>query len=81
MTRALRQSEGERSDQGWRGQERRQFAAWLRTGRLTERALGDGERSAEFKFNPWHDPEDGRFTWANRGRFFGGGGTPAARRP
>lgn len=74
MARELRQSERERSDQGWRGQERRQFAAWLRTGRLTERAPGDGERSAEFrfnpqfkfipgfKFNPWHDPEDGRFT-------------------
>ncbi len=93
MTRALRPSEGEQSDQGWRGQERRQFAAWLRTGRLTERALGDGERCAEFrfnpefkfipgfKFNPWHDPEDGRFTWANSGRFFGGGGTPKPAAP
>ena len=48
--------------------QRREFAYWLRTGRL-----GNGDTSPEFKFNPWHDPADGRFTWANSGRFYGQG--------
>lgn len=44
------------------------FKYYLRTGR----------RSAELdlletKFNPWHDPEDGRFTFAGQGRRSGGG--------
>ena len=65
-------------------QERRQFAAWLRTGRLSDGrlgpdGLGQGPRSAEFKFNPWHDPADGRFTWANSGRFWGAGSAAPAR--
>jgi hypothetical protein len=27
----------------------------------------------ETKFNPWHDPEDGRFTFAGQGRYFSSG--------
>jgi len=27
--------------------------------------------TVEVKFNPWHDPEDGQFTFANSGRYFG----------
>lgn len=42
--------------------------------------------SVERKFNPWHDPEDGRFTFAGQGRYFGRGGSrdnasPLAARP
>lgn len=53
---------------------RRAFSMWLRTGRLPGwLKLG----RAEFKFNPWHDPDDGRFTFAGSGRYFapGSGGT------
>lgn len=49
--------------------ERRQaFSIWLRTGRLPRVKGADG---IEIKFNPWHDPENGRFTFANTGRYFG----------
>jgi hypothetical protein len=37
---------------------RRLFATWLRTGTLPA-GRDDG---VELKFNPWHDPRDGRFT-------------------
>ena len=47
---------------------RRAFSAWLRTGRLPLQSASD----VEVKFNPWHDPDDGRFTFANSGRYFGG---------
>lgn len=63
------------------------FERWLRTGFVP---VDDGER----KFNPWHDPEDGRFTFAQQGRFYGPGSgssdtrmigppaaQPTARRP
>jgi LysM repeat protein len=30
------------------------------------------------KFNPWHDEENGRFTFAGQGRYFGGGGRGAS---
>ena len=37
---------------------RRLFSIWIRTGRIpTHRDDG-----VELKFNPWHDPRDGRFT-------------------
>ena len=46
----------------------RAFAVWIRTGRwLQPEAFGDPAR----KFNPNHDPVDGRFTW---GSLFGVGG-------
>lgn len=68
---------------------RRAFSAWLRTGLLPAVRDADG---TELKFNPWHDPEDGRFTFAGTGRYygrgagqFGGGGAtgswPPASRP
>jgi len=41
---------------------------WLRTGRLPALRNVDG---IEIKFNPWHDPDDGRFTFADTGRRYG----------
>lgn len=49
---------------------RRIFSAWLRTGRFPPVQNAD---IVEFKFNPWHDPKDGRFTFANSGQFHGRG--------
>lgn len=43
---------------------RRAYAAWLRTGRWPVARGADG---TEWKFNPWHDPRDGRFTTAGSG--------------
>jgi len=40
------------------------FSIWLRTGRRVEDA------SIEVKFNPWHDREDGRFTFVGQGNYF-----------
>jgi hypothetical protein len=40
------------------------FSRWLRTGRLPSVLSPDG---LELKFNPWHDPADGRFTFAGTG--------------
>lgn len=42
------------------------FEIYLRTGRRVT-----GPAVLETKFNPWHDPEDGRFTFAGQGRYFG----------
>lgn len=53
------------------------FSWWLRTGRLPLVPTADG---IECKFNPWHDPLDGRFTFAGSGRHYGAGGAgPSAR--
>lgn len=41
------------------------FGCWIRSGRR-------GAAAIETKFNPWHDPEDGRFTFAGSGRNYGG---------
>lgn len=61
---------------------RRAFSQWLRTGRLPN-WLKFG--NAEFKFNPWHDPDNGRFTFAGTGRYFDrvadGTGAQLAKRP
>lgn len=47
------------------------FSFWLRTGRrLTKRPPA----LVEVKFNPWHDPANGRFTFANSGQRYGYGG-------
>jgi len=43
---------------------RRTYAVWLRTGRWPVARGADG---TEWKFNPWHDPRDGRFTTAGSG--------------
>lgn len=56
--------------------QRRAFSAWLRTGRLP---VWLNSAPAEFKFNPWHDPENGQFTFAGTGRYFGRGGGGIAR--
>jgi hypothetical protein len=53
---------------------RRAFSIWLRTGRLPRWARPG---SPEVKYNPWHDPVDGRFTFAGTGRYFGRGGATA----
>src|SRR6478609_1539033 len=50
---------------------RRAFSLWLRTGRLPRSARGG---TTEVKYNPWHDQDDGRFTFAGSGRYFGRGG-------
>lgn len=49
---------------------RRAFSIWLRTGRLPSSSDG-----VEVKFNPWHDPRNGRFTFAP-----GGASVPSGRR-
>lgn len=46
------------------------FSLYLRTGRRVAAEV-------EVKFNPWHDEEDGRFTFAGQGRYFGAGRTGA----
>ncbi len=53
------------------------FAFWLRTGRLPSVHRADG---LEVKFNPWHDPEDGRFTFAGSGRHYGRSGNNGSAR-
>ena len=44
------------------------FEFYLRTGRRMAAPASD----LETKFNPWHDPDDGRFTFAGQGRYFPG---------
>ena len=51
--------------------ERAAFNLYLRTGR---RADLPPPVQVEVKFNPWHDEEDGRFTFAGQGRYFPRGG-------
>lgn len=58
-------------------QRRRAFAIWLRTGRLS----GPDSSAVELKFNPWHDPADGRFTFAGTGRNFGPAGVSRGDHP
>ena len=45
------------------GEQRQAFAVWLRTGRRPT----VGEDGVERKFNPYHDPRNGRFTFAPGG--------------
>jgi len=40
------------------------FSIWMRTGRWPRPTNG---RNLELKFNPWHDPRDGRFTFGPDG--------------
>ncbi len=54
------------------------FSGWLRTGKLLP---APGTCDLELKFNPWHDPTDGRFTFAGAGsRHVGGGDVAGAAR-
>ncbi|MBB3981815.1 LysM repeat protein [Sphingobium fontiphilum] len=48
--------------------ERAAFNHYLRTGRRVAPV------AIEVKFNPWHDEENGRFTFAGQGRYFPAGG-------
>jgi hypothetical protein len=55
---------------------RRAFSIWLRTGRFASVTNADG---VELKFNPWHDPGTGRFTFVGAGQRhgqWGDGGFP-----
>lgn len=56
-------------------QRRHDFSVWIRTGRWPRR--GDS-RAIERKFNPWHDPANGRFTFAGAGGYSGTGGARQA---
>lgn len=46
-------------------QRRTAFSIWMRTGRWPR---GEASKDVEVKFNPWHDPRDGRFTFGPSGR-------------
>jgi len=46
-------------------QRRHAFSVWLPSGRLPSIRSADG---IELKFNPWHDPETGRFTFVGAGQ-------------
>lgn len=50
------------------------FEIYLRTGRRLPTGV-------EVKFNPWHDPENGRFTFAGSGQYYGRGSPSASRHP
>lgn len=52
---------------------RKAFERYLRTG---QRFQVD-EPKIEAKFNPWHDPDDGRFTFSGRGNYVGVGHSAA----
>lgn len=52
-------------------QRRHAFSVWLRTGRWPRNL---DSRQREFKFNPWHDTRNGRFTFPGAGRYFARGG-------
>jgi hypothetical protein len=45
-------------------EQRRAFSVWLRTGRLP---TGQTASGIQLKFNPYHDPRNGRFTFAPGG--------------
>jgi len=51
------------------------FALWMRTGRWPDPGAG---AAIKRKFNPWHDPDDGRFTFAGQGRRYGSGGAASS---
>ena len=50
----------------------RDFSLWLRTGWRPRSGVVAG--SIEYKFNPWHDPANGRFTTAGTGQRAGAPG-------
>lgn len=52
------------------------FEIYLRTGRRVAPAA-----AVETKFNPWHDPDDGRFAFSGQGRYFPGRISPRANKP
>jgi hypothetical protein len=62
------------SDDEWR----RAFSTWLRSGRVP---LVQPAEAAERKFNPWHDPDDGRFTFRGAGVYYGRGSSRLGDKP
>ncbi|RIA35447.1 LysM domain-containing protein [Hephaestia caeni] len=52
------------------GRRQSAFEVYLRTGR---RGTDWCRQDIEVKFNPWHDPQDGRFTFSGQGRYYGAG--------
>lgn len=64
--------------QGSSDDRRNGFATWLRTGRWPDRTPAG---AIERKYNPWHDPDNGRFTFAGTGRHYGSGEQGRAARP
>ncbi len=56
------------------GRQQSEFVRWMRTGRS---AGASPPEAIELKFNPWHDPANGRFTFARAG---GGSRGSAAER-
>jgi len=53
---------------------RSSFEIYLRTGRRLEPT----RHALQLKFNPWHDPDDGRFTFSGQGSYFRGLGASMA---
>lgn len=53
------------------------FSIWVRTGRWPRPA---NDRNLELKFNPWHDPRDGRFTFGPDGPRSKGQDKPAPKK-
>ena len=60
------------------GANRSGFSHWLRTGRLPTAISREG---VELKFNPWHDPEDGRFTSVGAGSRYGSNAADPTDKP
>ncbi|MGU3389545.1 hypothetical protein [Sphingomonas sp. M1A8_2b] len=60
------------------GEHRSGFSHWLRTGRRPTAISPEG---IELKFNPWHDPEDGRFTFVGAGSHYGSSAADPADEP
>lgn len=58
------------------GKQPSDFSLWLRTGRLPSVGTSD---DVQLKFNPWHDPADGQFTFVGTGHYHGVGGAKPAR--
>ena len=54
---------------------REAFGVWLRSGRLPWQVTGD---RIEYKFNPWHDRDGGRFTFVGAGQHFAQGSARVA---
>ena len=65
-------------DQTANGEHKSGFSHWLRTGSLPTALSPEG---VELKFNPWHDPEDGRFTFAGAGSHYGSSGADPTGEP
>lgn len=60
------------------GTHRSGFAHWLRTGRLP---IAIGPEGIELKFDPWHDSENGRFTFVGAGSRYGSSATDPTDEP